>query len=128
MSSKSVYLTVAALVVASVMLAGCAGVIEPFFALACVRHVLDGARLPETQPLFEDALRRAGAWSESLVAEVRETGSARHIQAPPLITQVQALPSTSEGAVQAKAKKGVEIVQAAAKPPCSSIVQSGRSL
>ncbi len=65
------------------ILAGCAGGIEPFFALAFIRHVLDGARLPETQPRFEDALRRAGAWSEDLLAEVRQTGSARGIAAVP---------------------------------------------
>ncbi|MEB2344225.1 MAG: adenosylcobalamin-dependent ribonucleoside-diphosphate reductase [Deltaproteobacteria bacterium] len=65
------------------ILAGCAGGIEPFFALAFVRHVLDGARLPETNPRFEAALRRAGAWSEELVARVRAEGSARHLPGVP---------------------------------------------
>jgi ribonucleoside-diphosphate reductase alpha chain len=65
------------------ILAGCAGGIEPFFALAFVRHVLDGARLPETNPRFEAALRRAGAWSEELVARVRAEGSARHLAGIP---------------------------------------------
>jgi ribonucleoside-diphosphate reductase alpha chain len=61
------------------ILAGCAGGIEPFFALAFVRHVLDGQRLPETNPRFEAALRRAGAWSEALLARVQRDGSARQI-------------------------------------------------
>jgi ribonucleoside-diphosphate reductase alpha chain len=65
------------------ILAGCAGGIEPFFALAFVRHVLDGARLPETNPRFEAALRGAGAWSEELVARVRMEGSARRIPGVP---------------------------------------------
>jgi ribonucleoside-diphosphate reductase alpha chain len=65
------------------ILAGCAGGIEPFFALAFVRFVLDGARLPETNPRFESALRAAGAWSEELVARVRREGSARRIDAVP---------------------------------------------
>lgn len=65
------------------ILAGCAGGIEPFFALAFVRHVLDGQRLPETNPRFEAALRKAGAWSEDLVAQVRAEGSARRITALP---------------------------------------------
>jgi ribonucleoside-diphosphate reductase alpha chain len=65
------------------ILAGCAGGIEPFFALAFVRHVLDGQRLPETNPRFEAALRRAGAYSEDLVAQVRAEGSARNIAALP---------------------------------------------
>ena len=65
------------------ILAGCAGGIEPFFALAFVRHVLDGQRLPETNPRFEAALRKAGAYSEELVAQVRAAGSARGIAALP---------------------------------------------
>jgi ribonucleoside-diphosphate reductase alpha chain len=69
------------------ILAGCAGGIEPFFALAFVRHVLDGQRLPETNPRFEDALRRAGAWSEDLVAEVRAVGSARQVRGVPPAVQ-----------------------------------------
>ena len=65
------------------ILADCAGGIEPYFALAYVRHVLDGARLPETNTRFEHALRGAGAWSEDLVAEVRERGSARGVAGVP---------------------------------------------
>jgi ribonucleoside-diphosphate reductase alpha chain len=65
------------------ILAGCAGGIEPFFALAFVRHVLDGARLPEINPRFESALRAAGAWSEERVARVRQDGSARRIDDVP---------------------------------------------
>jgi ribonucleoside-diphosphate reductase alpha chain len=65
------------------ILAGCAGGIEPFFALAFVRHVLDGARLPEVNPRFEDALRRAGAWSGELALRVRSEGSARRVAGVP---------------------------------------------
>jgi ribonucleoside-diphosphate reductase alpha chain len=65
------------------ILAECAGGIEPYFALAYVRHVLDGARLPETTPRFEAALRRAGAWSADLVAEVRARGSVRGMTGVP---------------------------------------------
>ncbi|MFN0250105.1 MAG: adenosylcobalamin-dependent ribonucleoside-diphosphate reductase, partial [Kofleriaceae bacterium] len=69
------------------ILAGCAGGIEPFFALAFVRHVLDGQRLPETNPRFEAALRSAGAWSEELVARVGREGSARRVAAVPASVQ-----------------------------------------
>jgi len=65
------------------ILADCSGGIEPYFALAFVRHVLDGQRLPETNPRFEEALRRAGAWSADLVADVRRTGSVRGIESVP---------------------------------------------
>jgi ribonucleoside-diphosphate reductase alpha chain len=65
------------------ILADCSGGIEPYFALAFVRHVLDGQRLAETNSRFEEALRRAGAWSADLVAEVRSTGSVRGIESVP---------------------------------------------
>jgi ribonucleoside-diphosphate reductase alpha chain len=65
------------------LLADCSGGIEPYFALAFVRHVLDGQRLSEVNPRFEAALRRVGAWSEDLAAEVRRTGSVRGVGAVP---------------------------------------------
>ncbi len=65
------------------ILAGCAGGIEPYFALAFIRHVLDGARLPETNPRFEAALRRAGAFSADLLAEVQARGSVRGLAGVP---------------------------------------------
>jgi ribonucleoside-diphosphate reductase alpha chain len=65
------------------ILADCSGGIEPYFALAFTRHVLDGERLPEVNPRFEAALRAAGAWSPDLEAEVRKTGSVRGLKAVP---------------------------------------------
>ncbi len=65
------------------ILAGCSGGIEPYFALAFLRHVLDGARLPETVERFEQALRREGAWSQDLLDEVRARGSARGVRGVP---------------------------------------------
>ena len=65
------------------MLADCSGGIEPFFALAFVRHVLDGARLPETNDRFEAALRRAGVHGEELLARVRGDGRARGVPGVP---------------------------------------------
>ncbi|MEN8181537.1 MAG: adenosylcobalamin-dependent ribonucleoside-diphosphate reductase [Myxococcota bacterium] len=65
------------------ILAGCSSGIEPLFALAFVRHVLDGQTLPETNKRFERALKDCGAWSRSLVDEVRGTGSVRGIAAVP---------------------------------------------
>ena len=69
------------------ILAGCSGGIEPYFALAFVRHVLDGQQLFETNPRFEAALRDAGAWREEVVAAVRATGSARGVEALPEATR-----------------------------------------
>jgi ribonucleoside-diphosphate reductase alpha chain len=65
------------------ILADCSGGIEPYFALAFTRHVLDGARLPEVNPRFEASLRRAGVLREDLLAAVRRTGSARGLAGIP---------------------------------------------
>jgi ribonucleoside-diphosphate reductase alpha chain len=58
------------------IIADCAGGIEPYFALAYVRHVLDGARLPEANARFEAALRAAGA-PDAVLERVRRHGRAR---------------------------------------------------
>jgi ribonucleoside-diphosphate reductase alpha chain len=65
------------------ILADCAGGIEPFFALAFVRHVLDGARLPETNAHFEAALRRAGVRCDELLPRLRRDGRARGVAGVP---------------------------------------------
>jgi ribonucleoside-diphosphate reductase alpha chain len=65
------------------IIAGCSGGIEPYFALAFVRHVLDGQKLPETTPRFEAALRAEGCWSADLMAEVHARGVVRAIAAVP---------------------------------------------
>jgi ribonucleoside-diphosphate reductase alpha chain len=65
------------------ILADCSSGIEPYYALAFVRNVLDGARLHETNPRFEAALHAAGAWNEDLVAHVRTTGAARGVPGVP---------------------------------------------
>jgi ribonucleoside-diphosphate reductase alpha chain len=71
------------------ILADCASGIEPYYALAFVRNVLDGARLHETNPRFEAALRAAGAWNEDLVAHVRTTGAARGVPGvPPAVARL----------------------------------------
>ncbi len=69
------------------ILADCSSGIEPYFGLAFVRHVLDGAELPETNRRFEEALRGSGAWSEDLLAEVRARGSARAVPGVPEAVQ-----------------------------------------
>jgi len=71
------------------ILADCSGGIEPYFALCFVRHVLDGARLPETNARFEAALRAAGADADEIVARVRRDGRARGVPGvPPAIQRL----------------------------------------
>lgn len=57
------------------ILADCSAGIEPYFALAFVRHVMDGERLHEANPRLESALRAAGCWSRDLSDELRARGT-----------------------------------------------------
>jgi len=65
------------------ILAACSSGIEPIFALAMDRHVLDGEVLREAHPLFEQTARERGFWSEDLLA---------HIAAAPSLAQVENVP------------------------------------
>ncbi|GAB6176934.1 vitamin B12-dependent ribonucleotide reductase [Desulfobaculum senezii] len=59
------------------IIAGCSSGVEPLFALSFARHVMDGDKLVEVNPYFEDALKQAGAWSSSLMEEVAKKGTIR---------------------------------------------------
>jgi ribonucleoside-diphosphate reductase alpha chain len=49
--------------------------IEPIFAVAYARHVLDGKFLPEIHPLFIKIARKEGFYSKKLFGELAKTGS-----------------------------------------------------
>lgn len=57
------------------IIAGCSSGIEPVFALAFARHVMDGERLVEVNPYFETALKSCGLYSTELMDAVTNTGS-----------------------------------------------------
>lgn len=61
------------------LIAGCSSGIEPLFAVAYERHVLDGRRLIDVNPRFEAVTTRAGAWSPELRAKVLESGRVRDV-------------------------------------------------
>ncbi|HQO03603.1 MAG TPA: vitamin B12-dependent ribonucleotide reductase [Spirochaetota bacterium] len=65
------------------IIAGTSSGIEPIFALAYVRNVMDNNVLVETNPLFEETARANGFYSEDLMQEIAETGSVKHIDAVP---------------------------------------------
>jgi ribonucleoside-diphosphate reductase alpha chain len=57
------------------LISGCSSGIEPLFAVAFVRNVLDNERLVEIHPLFEEIARREGFYSDELVEKILQTGS-----------------------------------------------------
>jgi ribonucleoside-diphosphate reductase alpha chain len=56
------------------IIAGVSSGIEPIFALAFKRHVLDGKELMEVNPIFRALAEKEGFYSEALLSEIAETG------------------------------------------------------
>ncbi|NLZ52755.1 MAG: vitamin B12-dependent ribonucleotide reductase [Thermoanaerobacteraceae bacterium] len=65
------------------IIAGASSGIEPIFALAFERHVMDNERLVEVHPLFKRALNDLGLYSDELMQEVIEKGSVQGIAGLP---------------------------------------------
>lgn len=65
------------------IIAGASSGIEPIFALAFVRHVLDGKQLLEVNPLFEAMARKEGFFSERLMEEIAQNGHLPHLPEVP---------------------------------------------
>ena len=71
------------------IIAGCSSGIEPLFALAYERNVMEGTRLTEAHGLFRAVAEERGFWTEDLSRELAHRGSARGLSAVP--DDVQAL-------------------------------------
>lgn len=65
------------------IIAGCSSGIEPLFALAFVRNVMDGTRLLETNPVFEKVAREGHFYSEELMHQIARRGSVREVEGVP---------------------------------------------
>jgi ribonucleoside-diphosphate reductase alpha chain len=65
------------------LIAGCSSGIEPFFALAAMRRLLDGRTIVETSPTVAAALSGLGEAGEAALALVRERGSLRGVAGIP---------------------------------------------
>lgn len=57
------------------IIAGCSSGIEPLFAVSFMRNVLCGARLFETNALFEETAKARGFYHTKLLEEIARTGS-----------------------------------------------------
>jgi ribonucleoside-diphosphate reductase alpha chain len=65
------------------IIAGCSSGIEPLFALSYTRNILDGARLVEVNPYFEEAARRGGFYSEELMQQLASGTKLHEIEGVP---------------------------------------------
>jgi ribonucleoside-diphosphate reductase alpha chain len=65
------------------IIAGTSSGIEPLFALAFVRRVLEGSRLLEVSPLFEGAAAARGIYTPEIKAELAGKGTATGIAGVP---------------------------------------------
>ena len=65
------------------IIAGCSSGIEPLFAVSFMRNVLGGARLFETNALFEETAKARGFYSAKLLEEIARTGSVQKIDGVP---------------------------------------------
>jgi ribonucleoside-diphosphate reductase alpha chain len=65
------------------IIAGCSSGIEPIYALAYRRNVLDGAELTEVNPLFQKLAAERGFASPALFARIVERGGARGLAEVP---------------------------------------------
>ena len=64
------------------IIANCSSSIEPLFALAFVRHVLNGQELMEINPIFEQTLKDRNLYSDDLMHEVARTGNLHDVDLP----------------------------------------------
>ncbi len=65
------------------IIAGCSSGIEPLFAISFMRNVLGGARLFETNSLFEEMAKQKGFYGTKLLEEIARTGSVQKISGVP---------------------------------------------
>jgi len=65
------------------IIAGCSSGIEPLFALSFTKNILDGARLIEVNPDFEEVARKEGFYSEELMRKLAEGAHLSEIEGIP---------------------------------------------
>ncbi|MCL2207685.1 MAG: vitamin B12-dependent ribonucleotide reductase [Fibromonadales bacterium] len=65
------------------IISNCSGGIEPMFSLAFFRNVLDGQRLVEINPVFEEIAKERGFYSKELIEEIAERGTLAGIEEIP---------------------------------------------
>jgi ribonucleoside-diphosphate reductase alpha chain len=57
------------------IIAGCSSGIEPFYAISFVRNVMEGTRLVDVNPLFEQVAKERGFYSQELMEQIANANS-----------------------------------------------------
>ncbi|MEA5039286.1 MAG: vitamin B12-dependent ribonucleotide reductase, partial [Clostridiaceae bacterium] len=65
------------------MIAGCSSGVEPVFAYAYIRNVMDNTHLVEVNPVLMEALEERGIYSEALMDRIVQEGTIAHISEIP---------------------------------------------
>ena len=65
------------------IIAGCSSGIEPIFAVAFVRNVMESTRLLEIQPTFEKVAKEKGFYSRDLMLKIAKTGAIQNLNEIP---------------------------------------------
>jgi ribonucleoside-diphosphate reductase alpha chain len=65
------------------IIAGCSSGIEPLFAIAYIRKVLDGDELVEVNPVFREMAEKRGFYSDALIKKIAEKGTIKHMDEVP---------------------------------------------
>jgi len=65
------------------IIAGCSSGVEPLFAVAFIRNVMDNDELVEVNPLFREIAEREGFYSDELMKKIADEGSVQGIQEIP---------------------------------------------
>jgi ribonucleoside-diphosphate reductase alpha chain len=64
------------------IIANCSSGVEPIFALAYVRNVMDNTELPEAHPALEQVLKDRGLYSDDLMKSVATIGGLHELEVP----------------------------------------------
>ena len=62
------------------IIAGCSSGVEPLFALAFTRNVLDGAALTDVNPVFEEIAKEEGFYSPELMEKIAKSGGIHDVE------------------------------------------------
>ncbi|MCP4631514.1 MAG: vitamin B12-dependent ribonucleotide reductase [candidate division Zixibacteria bacterium] len=65
------------------IIAGASSGIEPIFALAYTRNVMDNTRLTEINPILEEKAKERGFYSEDFIEKLAKTGSLQDLEEVP---------------------------------------------